>query len=231
MKFFANLIKLKPKNIDVSIFEDIQGYEDLKNSLAMSLSSEYNINILLQGIAGTGKSSFLKAINEKYGKHSLYIACELATKAGLRDILFKNPKIKILLLDEISRLKTTDQEILLNLAQTGELIDTRSKSNKRIKFNDLKIIATSNNIEKLIDPILDRFDSYIIKPYTFEEIEKYATFHLCKMIKDKQLIRDIIDQGYNELGLIQIRQYIIMGKMIKNHNDLRNYISTKLKHS
>jgi hypothetical protein len=89
------------------------------------------------------------------------------TKAGLRDFLFNNQHIKILLLDEISRLKRTDQEVLLNLATSGEVIDSRyNKNAAKITFKNLKIFCTSNNKEKLIVPVADRMEVWHCKEYS-----------------------------------------------------------------
>ena len=213
---------------NVDIFSKIIGYEDIKDIMIMALASESSTAILLSGQPGNGKSSFLKSIEKKYTKYSKYVDCSLTTKAGIRDLLFANSSLKILLLDEISRLRKLDQEILLNLIQDGRIIDIRSNKNNEINFNSLKIFATCNNANKLISPLRDRFDEYELPPYSYKEFKSICE----KLIKNKDplLQKAIIESAWHELGSRSIRDVLDICKYVTSINELNKYIFIKKKY-
>lgn len=213
----------------LDIFKDVIGYEDIKNLLCIALASEHSISILLSGNPGNGKSTFLKCIEEQYNKCSVFFDCTLMSKAGLRDFLIENSKIKILLLDEISRLRKTDQEILLNLLHDGRIIDIHSGGQrKEIKFNSLKVFATCNDIEKIIPPLRDRFDEYLLPEYTYEQFKD-----ICSQIirnSDINLKIKMANSVWNQLGSNKIRDVVNMSKYVKSYSDISKYISIKEKY-
>lgn len=216
---------------DTDIFREIVGYDDIKELLTLAIKSEDNVNILLNGGPGSGKSTFLKCIQKRYPKDSAYLDCSLMSRSGFRDFLVANDSVKILLLDEISRLTPKDQEILLNLAQDGTFIYTKTKRNADLKFNGLKIFATSNNIENLIEPIFDRFDNFNIPPYTTDQIYLIAEAKLKHKIQDPMIIRKIIDGAITDLKTKNIRDILDIAKVCKTESDVEKYISAKRKYS
>ena len=232
---FKSIFKVpqqRERGIDLSIFNDIIGYEDIKHELVLALASEYRLNMLLNGKPGNGKSTFLTLIEQKYKKHAKYLDCVLMTKAGLRDFLFSNQGIKILLLDEISRLPKIDQGILLNLMERGSVIDGRAKKmGQEVFFKDLKIFCTSNNYNGLIAPLQDRFDTLHMPDYTYDEFEFICTTRLKKFTKDPVLIEEIISAVYRDLHSTSIRDAIDITKRIRNRGELVRHIQTKKKYS
>ncbi|MGD1838064.1 MAG: AAA family ATPase [Nitrososphaeraceae archaeon] len=210
------------------LFSEIIGYNDIKDIMLMALASESSTAILLSGKPGNGKSSFLKSIEQKYSKYCKYVDCSLTTKAGIRDLLFANSSLKILLLDEISRLRKLDQEILLNLIQDGRIVDIRSNKNNEINFNSLKIFATCNNANKLIPPLRDRFDEYELPLYSYKEFE----FICEKLIKNKDplLRKAIIETAWQDLGSRSIRDVLDICKYVTSTDELNKYIQIKKKY-
>ena len=211
------------------IFNEIIGYDDLKHVIRLALSSEDSISMLLAGNPGNGKSSFLQCIEKNYPEHSLYLDCTMMTKSGLFDLLSNNKKVKILLLDEISLLKKVDQGILLNLLQSGILIDTKYKRHNELKLNSLKIFATCNDTERLISPLRNRFDKFILPDYTYDEFREIGF----KIIRKKELALKqlIIDSVWYELESRSIRDLINLSKYVTNYQDLELFINIKRKYS
>ena len=211
------------------IFNEIIGYDDLKHVIRLALSSEDSISILLAGNPGNGKSSFLQCIEKNYPGNSLYLDCTMMTKSGLFDLLSNNKKVKILLLDEISLLKKVDQGILLNLLQSGILIDTKYKRHNELKLNSLKILATCNDTERLISPLRNRFDKFILPDYTYDEFREIGF----KIIRKKEngLKQLIIDSVWYELESRSVRDLINLSKYVTNYQDLDLFINIKRKYS
>ena len=211
------------------IFNEIIGYDDLKHVLRLALLSEESISILLAGNPGNGKSSFLQCIEKNYLGHSLYLDCPMMTKSGLFDLLSNNRKIKILLLDEISLLKKVDQGILLNLLQSGILIDTKYKRHNEIKIKSLKIFATCNDAERLISPLNNRFDKFLLPDYTYDEFKEIG-FKIIRQ-KEHDLKQLIIDSVWYELKSRSIRDLINLSKYVSNYEDLELFINIKRKYA
>ena len=232
-QYFRNtttLLSIFKKDKDDGIFDRIIGYKDIKDLLNMALISEYPISIILAGKPGNGKSTFLKCIENRYKKYSQYLDCTSLTKAGLRDLLFQRSRsLKILLLDEISRLKKTDQDILLNLIQDGRIIDTRRESHNEMIFQSLKIFATCNELEKLISPLKDRFDIFNLPEYNYEEF--YCVCNNILPIKDQRLKNDIINLVWNEYKSKSVREVINISKYVMNIEDLSKYKQIRKKYS
>jgi putative heme iron utilization protein len=87
----------------------IPGYEDIKETPKLFLESEESINALLTGAPATAKTLFLLSMM-RYCKHAYFIDASNATGAGVLDQLFgAKTGTKILLLDEIDKLKRNDQ--------------------------------------------------------------------------------------------------------------------------
>jgi Sigma-54 interaction domain len=88
-------------------------------------------------------------------KRSHFIDCSIASKSGIVDYIFKN-KPKYLLLDELDNLSRKEQTFLLNLMETGIVSETKYKRTRELEIKT-SVFATSNNVEKIIEPLQTRF--------------------------------------------------------------------------
>ena len=161
------------------IFDEIIGYPDIKQILKNMIDSIYKnntpVSILLDGSAGCGKSMFLKAIERAHKDESYYIDGSKATKAGIFNVLFedKENQIKFLIIDEIDKLAIDDQESLLTLIEDGRLIQTQKNGTFDKTYDNLSVIAASNDKSNMLYPLLTRFFKIKVKDYTkaqFREI-------------------------------------------------------------
>ena len=92
------------------------------------------------------KNMFLESLRKL--KSSYPIDGASTTKSGLIDCLFLNNP-KYLLIDEIDKMSTKDQAMLLNLMETGIVSET--KYNKtRTAHVKTSVFATSNNVNDII---------------------------------------------------------------------------------
>jgi len=97
-----------------------------------------------------------------------YIDCTNATGAGLVDRLFNND-IQYLLLDEIEKMAKKDQNVLLNILETGMLIETKVSNTRSKKLSNLKVFATTNNVDALSSPMRSRFMEFHLPEYNYEQ--------------------------------------------------------------
>jgi holliday junction DNA helicase RuvB len=106
-------------------------------------------------------------------KDSHFVDCSSASKSGIVDYVFKN-KPKYLLLDELDKLSRKDQTFLLNLMESGIVSETKYNKTRSMRMNT-SVFATSNNVEKIIEPLQSR--SFIVKlqAYTYEQFYEITT--------------------------------------------------------
>jgi Holliday junction DNA helicase RuvB len=77
-------------------------------------------------------------------------------------------KPKYLLLDELDKLSRKDQTFLLNLMETGIVVETKHNKIRRMETKT-SVYATSNNIESILVPLQSRFFIVRLEPYTYEQ--------------------------------------------------------------
>ena len=136
-------------------FNNIVGYSDMKKLLFKSAISKEPVNILLTGLPSSSKTTFLLEMLEGLD-NTYFIDAVAVSGAGMMDLLFSN-NAKYLLIDEIDKMKIIDQAALLNVMETGILSQTKLKGKTRQKSMKLWIFATSNNVERLSEPLRSRF--------------------------------------------------------------------------
>jgi holliday junction DNA helicase RuvB len=148
-----------------SLFGNIYGCDDIKKLFRMALESNHNSSILLTGPPASAKTLFLQSLMKLKDSH--FIDCSNATKSGVVDYLFDN-KPKYLLLDELDKLSKKDQTFLLNLMETGIVSETKFNKTRKMELNTT-VFATSNNVEKIIEPLQSRFFIVKLQAYRYEQ--------------------------------------------------------------
>lgn len=151
------------------IFDVIEGYGDIKSLVKQVLGSEKPVHILFTGVPSSAKTMFLLEL-ARLG--APYILGSQATKAGIADLLF-DIQPQILVVDEIDRLGTKDIAILLSLAQTGIVSETKHGKRREVQLNT-KIFAASNTL-KMAPELLSRFMVLQFKPYSRADFLMVAT--------------------------------------------------------
>jgi MoxR-like ATPase len=81
------------------------------------------------------------------------------------------------LLDEIDKLSGQDQLALLNLMESARLTKTTKSESYEIQLNAW-VFATANHKEDIMEPLIDRFETYYLIEYTDEEFRKIAISEL-----------------------------------------------------
>lgn len=131
----------------------------------MALESNQDCSILVIGPPASAKTLFLQSLMKLKDSH--FIDCSNASKSGVVDYVFEN-KPHYLLLDELNKLSRKDQTFLLNLIETGIVSEKKYNRTRMMKINT-SVFATSNNVDKIIEPLKSRFFVVKLQAYTYEQ--------------------------------------------------------------
>ena len=142
----------------------------------MALESNEQVSILLSGPPASAKTMFLESLSKL--KSSYFVDGASTTKSGLIDCLFLNNP-KYLLIDEIDKMSTKDQAMLLNLMETGVVSETKHNKTRTANMKT-SVFATSNNVGDIITPLQSRFFVVELPSYTYEQFCQISVHILTK---------------------------------------------------
>ena len=218
--------KLTPEE---KFFSNVVGYSDIKKLLLKSVVSKEPVSILLTGLPSSSKTLFLLEMLEGLDD-TYFIDAVGASGAGMVDHLF-NSSIKYLLIDEIDKMKKNDQATLLNVMETGILSETKLNAKTRQKKMKLWIFATSNDVERLSEPLRSRFMELHLDEYTYEEFIEIVRRLLKKRYHlDANLSEKIGYAVWNQMKSKDIRDAINIAKLTKSATDIDWLVDVQLKY-
>lgn len=205
------------------LFENIYGYDDVKRLFRMALESNHDCSILLTGPPASAKTLFLQSLTKLKDSH--FIDCSNASKSGVVDYVFDN-KPKYLLLNEFDKLSRKDRTFLLNLIETGIVSETKYNKTPRIKTS---VFATSNNFEKIIEPLQARFFIIKLQAYTYEQFYEITLKLLSseQYDADEEITTAITEAVWNTSK--DIRDYIRIARMATSIEDVDWLVATFFK--
>ena len=151
-------------NLGDDLFADIIGHEDVKELLKAALLAEKPVHVMLTGPPALAKTLFLWDIEQTFGEQAIWLVGSATSKAGLWDLVAEREP-RILLIDEMDKMNATDMAALLTMMEGGRLV--RAKKGRELDIhNPLKVIATSNRLEKLSPELRSRFAIRRLNPYS-----------------------------------------------------------------
>jgi len=119
----------------------------------------------------------------------------------------------------MDKISPKDQTVFLNLMETGFVSDTKyNKTRKR--ETKINILATCNDLTKIIYPIRSRFLSLILKAYSYEEFHTIVTQLLSKKNLDQKIIDEVVYAVWYTIKSKNIRDCIKIAQMAKSINDI-----------
>ena len=197
--------KYRPRDLQTYI-----GNEHLKDKVKVYLESEDVPHLLLYGRAGTGKTTLAKIITKNIDCDMLYINASdennvdnvrTKIKTFASSIGFRS--LKVIVLDEADFLTPNAQAALRNLMETFS---------KHCRF-----ILTCNYVERIIDPIQSRCQSYKIVPPSKKEVAQ----QLVNILKEENCtfelddIALIVNAGYPDIRRVinSAQRQIVDGKL------------------
>jgi len=186
------------------------GNEHLKEKVKVYLESEDVPHLLLFGKAGTGKTTLAKIVVNNIDCDYMYINASDENKVDdvrnkiktfASSVGFKS--LKVIILDECDYLTPNAQAALRNLMETFS---------KHCRF-----ILTCNYVERIIDPIQSRCQSYKVVPPSKKEVAQQMvnilTQENCKFELDD--IALIVNAGYPDIRRVinSAQRQIVDGKL------------------
>jgi Holliday junction resolvasome RuvABC ATP-dependent DNA helicase subunit len=211
-------------------FSNIVGYSDIKKLLLKSIISKEPVNILLTGPSSSSKTVFLLEMLEGL-EDAYFMDASRASAAGMIDYLF-NYSTKYLLIDEIDKMKTNDQAVLLNAMQTGIISETKLKGKTRQKKMKIWIFATSNDVHRLSEPLRSRFMELHLKEYSYEEFIEIVRRLLKKRYHlDVNISEKIAYAVWNQMNSKDLRDAVKIAKLTKSYTDVDWLVDVQMKYS
>lgn len=180
-----------------SSLEEYVGDELLREKLAEYIASQDIPHLLFYGTAGTGKTTAAKILINNIECDSLFI--NASDERGIDTIRDKvkgfastmgfSP-LKIIVLDEMDAITPDAQRALKNLMEAYAM--------------STRFILTSNHIERIIDPLISRAQTYKLLPPSKKEIAR----RLSRILKaenvnyDTETVVSLVNTYYPDLRKI-----------------------------
>ena len=209
-----------------TILDNYIGNEHLKDKVSVYLESGDLPHLLLYGKAGTGKTTLAKLLVKNIECDYMYINASdennvdtVRTKVKKFASTIGFIDMKIIILDEGDYITPNAQAALRNLMETFS---------KHCRF-----ILTCNYVERIIDPIQSRCQSFQIIPPSRAEVAKHTHDILISenVTHEMDDLKVLIDSGYPDIRRIinSSQRNVVKGKLKLDTNSiLQNDYKLKL---
>ncbi len=197
LKSITDKLLNNQKSIQESLtFNQIIGYDDVKEVYVLGLTAAGRVKIIFNGPAASGKSLFIEGTVEAFGEKCFFFdATTGSVEKFLQELELVQDKIEILAIDELDKWNSKEQTKLYSLFEKG-IVDLNYKSYEvHIKMNpNFKIVCSSNSTKRLNAPLKSRADIFNFTEYTKEEFIQICTIKLAERMIPENIIVTIL--GY-----------------------------------
>ncbi|MGC2682977.1 MAG: AAA family ATPase [Candidatus Nitrosopolaris sp.] len=189
-------------------FDNMQGYDDIKDLVRRALEAEDNYNLRFVGPPATAKTLFLLGILES--KSGVYFDGSNTTNRILDVLEEKRPKI--ICIDELDKMPRQFQEKLLNFMESGHIKVDQMRKQYDFTIKGAKVFGACNQIATLSRPLQSRFRRLHLPRYTEEQF-----LQVCTKVLPKLRIAHVIGKAvWDERG--DIRDVISIGKLVRKND-------------
>jgi MoxR-like ATPase len=205
------------------VFNNIHGYDDIKDLVRRALDAEDNYNLLFVGPPASAKTIFLLGIVES--KKGVYFDGSNTTNRILDVLDEKRPKI--ICIDELDKMPKQFQEKLLNFMESGQIKVDQIRKHYDFKIQGAKVFAACNEITRLSRPLQSRFRRLYLHPYSEEQFLEVSVKVLPKLKIAKVIGKAVGDQRGD------IRDVISIGKLVRKNDgpeEVEQILATLIKY-
>jgi hypothetical protein len=188
------------------VFENICGFDGVKDIIRCVLDSDENFNLLLIGQPSSAKTLFLLGILE--ARKGVYFDVYNQSL----DMLDKETP-NIICIDELDKMSTNFQNHLFIFLEDGHVKVDRIFRNFHLEIKNCKVFATCTDISGLSKSMQSRFSRLRLAAYTEEQFLDVAVRMLPKL--RETTARMIGAQVWNH-GNKDVREIIRIGKLLRN---------------
>ncbi|MGI0022231.1 MAG: AAA family ATPase [Nitrososphaeraceae archaeon] len=227
-------------NIRNNFNANIIGYPEIKEFILLAIkakmrSEKNKTHILLSGAPSTSKTVFLDNLSISMVESCFYRNGASLSKSGLLDALstLDIKQIKYILIDEIDKMEKDQQTILLRALESGLLQETKFKRDRTLVVSHILFFGTSNDIDKIIDPLKTRFRCINMPAYDITTLKNISQ----QLIKSKYnfslgIANKIINECVDNIDNCTIRDIVAISSMIEDPDkDLKTLIAVYDKYS
>jgi MoxR-like ATPase len=204
-------------------FNNIEGYDDIKDIVRRALGADDNYNLLFVGPPASANTLFLLGILES--KKVVYFDGNNTINRILDVLDEKRPKI--ICIDELDKMPKQFQEKLLNFMESGHIKVDQMRKQYDFKIKWAKVFAACNEITRLSKPLQSRFRRLHLPPYTEEQFIEVSVKVLPKLKIANVIGKAVWDQRGD------IRDVISIGKLVRKNDgpqEVERILSTMMKY-
>ena len=151
------------------------------------------------------------------------------SKAGLTEYLFTHQP-KVLLLDEIDKLRGADYGVLLSLCETGRVSEMIYGKTREIPLDTI-VFACANRLKGMPEEVLSRFQPLKFEPYTRESFINVVVNVLKRRGMEEGLALYIAEQVWDELESKDPRAAIRVARLAKTRAEVDRLVGILKKYS
>ena len=204
-------------------FENIHGYDDIKDIVKRALDAEDNYNLLFIGPPASAKTLFLLGIIE-YKKGAYFDGSNTTNR--ILDVL-EEMRPKVICIDELDKMSKQFQDKLLNFMESGHIKVDQMRKRYDFKIKGAKVFGACNEITRLSRPLQSRFRRLHLPPYTEQQFLEVSVKVLPKLKIARIIGKAVLDQGGD------IRDVISIGKLVRKNDrpeEVEQILSTMTKY-
>ncbi len=216
-------------------FFPIYGLGDIKEKLYQALIDSKQNNILLSGPSSSSKDMFLMKIRDQCND-VIYYDPALEKSQDLVDQIHKNKNSKVVIIDNIDKLRKSDLDTLTHLLKNGTIEKTAKTDKTEIKMDSIKIFAALDDQNRPgngepLSKLRALFVEYNISEYNDEEFIEFVKFYCRDKIPDEKseiMARELIK--YNSKVIKEVISFSKILRETDTKEDIVRIIEDRMKH-
>ena len=116
-------------------------------------------------------------------------------------------------------------------SKTGMLVETKVSKTRSKQMKNLKVFATTNNVDALTQPLRSRFMEFHLPEYTFDQFCEIARRLLSKRFGHfSQVADEIAAAVWNEMNSKDVRDVLGIAKLVHGVEDVSWIVQTYKKY-